>query len=71
MCVCVCVCACVSVCVCVCVCVHVQARDSKGNTPLHYACGYGRVALVTILLEAGADKTAVNDQGSNAYKLAT
>ena len=38
-------------------------QDDKGNTPLHYACGYGRSALAGKLLEAGA-KAAVENGSS-------
>jgi ankyrin repeat protein len=30
-----------------------QAADSLGNTPLHYAAGYGRPGVVELLLEKG------------------
>ena len=32
-----------------------NAQDSLGNTPLHLACISGRVAIVGVLLRAGAN----------------
>jgi ankyrin repeat protein len=40
------------------------------NTPLHYACGYGRVGLVRMLLNGGADKTVQNNTGKMPLDLA-
>lgn len=48
-----------------------QATDSMGNTPLHYAAGYGRPPMCELLLAAGADKAAKNKNGKTAYDLAT
>lgn len=50
---------------CACVCLL------QGNTPLHYAAGYGRPQLVELLLTRGANKAAKNDSGKTAYDLAT
>jgi len=44
----------------------VNAVDTKGNTPLHYACknkAYGNVKNIEILLEAGAKSNVVNRDG--------
>jgi Ankyrin repeats (many copies) len=46
-----------------------QAKDSKGNTPLHYAAGYGRVPLVQRLIEAGAIGSAQNSSGHTPIQL--
>ncbi|GFH15748.1 ANK_REP_REGION domain-containing protein [Haematococcus lacustris] len=48
-----------------------KATDSLGNTPLHYAAGYGRDMLVMLLLDAGADKSARNANKKAAVDLAT
>ena len=37
-----------------------DARDSDGSTPLHYAAWKGQPEVVTLLLELGADIQAVN-----------
>jgi ankyrin repeat protein len=44
--------------------------DSKDNTPLHYAAGYGRAAAVALLLDAGADVSIKNSTGKTAVDLA-
>lgn len=49
----------------------VAAQDTKKNTPLHYAAGYGRSALVRQLLEAGAQAAAENASGQSALDLVT
>ena len=41
----------------------VSARDSAGNTPLHYACLDTNLASVRLLLDAGADPEAENGHG--------
>jgi len=38
----------------------IKARDSDGSTPLHCATWKGHVAVVAVLLEAGADVNARN-----------
>ena len=47
------------------------AQDSKKNTPLHYAAGYGRSAIVRQLLEAGAQAATENASGQSALDLVT
>ncbi|KEQ79105.1 ankyrin [Aureobasidium pullulans EXF-150] len=39
--------------------VNVDVRDSRGRTPLHWACKNGHYSTMSRLLELGADKTAV------------
>lgn len=34
--------------------------DKEGRTPLHFACGVGQVAIVKMLVEAGAALEAVD-----------
>lgn len=46
-----------------------EAADSKGNTPLMYAAGYGRPDLVALLLDAGANAAAKNANGKTAADL--
>lgn len=44
--------------------------DAKGNTPLHYAAGYGRPGVVRLMLDAGSNKAAKNANGKTPYDLA-
>merc|ERR1712032_981367 len=44
--------------------------DRWGNSALNYAAGYGRVALVELLFESGADKSQTNLQGQTAFDVA-
>ena len=44
-------------------------QDSKGNTPLHYAAGYGRGEVVLLLLDAGANAAAKNATGKTPLAL--
>ena len=46
-------------------------QDSKQNTVLHYACGYGRSQLVQLLLEKGAPSTTENGSGQAPLDLVT
>src|ERR1700752_2746641 len=39
---------------------RIDARDSDGSTPLHCATWKGHQAVVAVLLDAGADVNAVN-----------
>ena len=49
----------------------VEARTTaKGETPLHWAADSGRVAVVRILLAAGADKTVKATDGRSALDMA-
>eukprot|EP00983_Pelagomonas_calceolata_P080432 1155146-Pelagomonas_calceolata.AAC.6 len=40
---------------------EVDKRDGQGNTALHYAAGYGRKEIAELLLDAGADLVALNN----------
>ena len=43
--------------------------DNSGNRPLHYAAAFGDTAMLSVLLQLGAQINAVNDQGETAlYK---
>ena len=49
----------------------IAARDSNGNTPLHFACDYmAEIHLTGMLLDHGADVNAVNLEGQTALLLA-
>ena len=49
----------------------IEARDHRGQTPLHVAAvGINRGGNVTALLDRGADLTAVTDDGKTPYQLA-
>ena len=37
-----------------------MARNESGNTPLHYACLNGQPQAVRLLLDFGAEPTALN-----------
>ena len=41
-------------------------QDQKGQTLLQFAAGFGRIAAVQLLLNAGADITANADPGESA-----
>lgn len=41
--------------------VEIDTRDTSGNTPLHYAAGYGWYHCTRHLLDAGADPCIAND----------
>lgn len=46
-------------------------QDSKQNTVLHYACGYGRSNLARILLEKGARSMSENGSCQTPLDLVT
>ena len=48
----------------------VGARDSDGNTALHYAAKMGHVGIVNILLMHDAAATAVNETGWSPLMMA-
>ncbi len=41
-----------------------NAQDSKGQTALQFASGYGKAAAVELLLQAGADTGLAADKGA-------
>jgi ankyrin repeat protein len=51
--------------------VDINQSDEKGWTPLHYAVDKCDLKLVNLLLEYGADKSLVNNDGLNASQLAS
>lgn len=48
--------------------VNCRDLDGRHSTPLHFAAGYNRVAVVEFLLHAGADVHA-KDKGSDIHQL--
>merc|ERR1719482_377691 len=46
------------------------AVDAKGNTPLHYAAGYGRPGAARALLERGASPAVLNSNGKRPIEVA-
>ena len=44
--------------------VDVNARDNRGNTPLHWAVSDGHDIAAKILIEAGADVNVKSKDGS-------
>lgn len=50
--------------------IEVDSLDSKGKTSLHLACIRGKVDMVKMLLEKGADPFARDVKGANAIELA-
>ena len=44
-------------------------QDSKGNSPLHYAAGYGRAEATQVLLEAGCTAADPNGSGHRPFEL--
>ena len=43
--------------------IKINARDRKGNTPLHLACAQKRLVVIKLLCDAGASKEAINSRG--------
>ncbi len=48
---------------------NVNARDSYGNTPLHYAVLGQPLKIIRLLLNAGTDVNAINRDGNNPLHL--
>ncbi|MDO8348952.1 MAG: ankyrin repeat domain-containing protein [Planctomycetota bacterium] len=50
----------------------IDERDEDGRTALHYACSFGRLGMVRLLLQRGADRDLVNEHfHENPLHLAT
>jgi len=48
----------------------INARNEKGNTPLHLAVKYGEVKMAELLISNGADLSAKNNQGEDPVSMA-
>lgn len=46
----------------------IDAIADDGNTALHRACAWRRPAVVEVLLQAGANRTAMNKAGRTALQ---
>lgn len=49
----------------------VNATDTRGWTPLQYACDYGQTTIVEILIQYGVDVDKANRDGHTPLHLAT
>lgn len=49
----------------------ITARDSSGNTVLHYAARIGSTSTIAFLIELGADKSILNTSGESAADIAS
>ena len=49
---------------------QIDCKDKDGITPLHAACKYGYLDLVTLLIENGADLMIKDNNGSTPFMLA-
>lgn len=48
----------------------VNESDTEGNTPFLICCSSGRKDVLEFLLQNGADPTARNSRGENAFSIA-
>ncbi|KAJ3484982.1 hypothetical protein NLG97_g6919 [Lecanicillium saksenae] len=48
----------------------IGVATSKGWLPIHYAASYGHAEMIQILIDCGADATAVDAKGTNSVQLA-
>lgn len=46
----------------------VNAKNQKGNTPLHYTLTYGFAEITRYLISQGADEYATNAEGLTCYE---
>ncbi|XP_065656727.1 poly [ADP-ribose] polymerase tankyrase-2-like [Hydra vulgaris] len=46
----------------------IELKDNRGRTPLHIACTYGRLPIIELLLEHGADNTIIDNAGETPTK---
>jgi len=49
---------------------RIAQRESGGWTPLHFACKFGNLDLVSLLLDFGADPFAVGFDGETVFDVA-
>ena len=49
---------------------NVNIQDKAGDTALHYGCQHNRIAIVTMLLNAGADTSLAKQMGKTAEDVA-
>ena len=47
-----------------------MAADKYGDTPLHFAAGFGHAEATTALLDAGADPHIINHEGDRPIDMA-
>ena len=47
----------------------IDLKGDLGYTPLHYACMFGNIEMVKLLLDNGSDKNIQNEFGENASDL--
>ena len=47
----------------------IDLKGDLGYTPLHYACMFGNIEMVKLLLDNGSDKNIQNEFGENAVKM--
>ena len=48
----------------------IDFKGDLGYTPLHYACMFGNIEMVKVLLDNGSDKNIQNEFGENAVRIA-
>ena len=47
----------------------IDLKGDLGYTPLHYACMFGNIEMVKLLLDNGSDKNIQNEFGENAVRI--
>eukprot|EP00240_Pyramimonas_obovata_P004027 CAMPEP_0118933646 /NCGR_PEP_ID=MMETSP1169-20130426/12105_1 /TAXON_ID=36882 /ORGANISM="Pyramimonas obovata, Strain CCMP722" /LENGTH=357 /DNA_ID=CAMNT_0006876437 /DNA_START=48 /DNA_END=1121 /DNA_ORIENTATION=- len=50
--------------------VNLATPDTQGNSPLHFAVGYGQIKMISFLLDNGANKYATNANGQMPSEMA-